>query len=82
MDQHASSAIKTVLNEGVGGGKMLQQILVVDVIYLDDQVLIFGKESFIQRETQHREDMGDVCLLESLLAAERKDATASRAGVR
>lgn len=76
MDQHASSPIKTVLNEGVGGGKMLQQILVVDVIYLDDKVLIFGKESFIQRETQHREDMGDVCLFESLLAAERKDATA------
>ena len=77
MNQHTSSSIKSILDKRIGGGKVLQQILVVDVIYLDDKVLMLGEECFIQREPQHGDDMGDVGLFESLLAAEREDTTAT-----
>lgn len=47
MNQDPTSPIQPLLDEGIGSSKMLEQILVVDVIHLDDQVLVLGEKSVV-----------------------------------
>jgi hypothetical protein len=39
MHEHTTSTVETFLDEAIGGGKELQQVLVVDVVNLDHQML-------------------------------------------
>lgn len=48
MHQYAASGIKTLLDEGIGGGKMLEQVFIVDVVHLDDEVFVISEQVFIQ----------------------------------
>lgn len=40
MNEHSSSAIKAVPNEGIGGWKVLKDVLIFQVVHLHDQMLI------------------------------------------
>ena len=53
MNQYTSSPIKPLLDEGIAGGKMLNNVLVFHVIDLDDVVLEVHEEIIIQRQPQH-----------------------------
>lgn len=64
MYQYSATTIEPLLDEFVGGWKVLQQILVFDVVNLYYHVLLEGAEKLpIQRQAQHRQDMCDVRLL-------------------
>ena len=68
MDQYASSSIKSLLNEGITGRKMLKDILVFHVINLNDKVLKIDKEITVKRQPQGRKYMGDVGLCQGVFA--------------
>ena len=68
MDQDASSPIKSLLNEGITVGKMLQDVLVFHVINLDDAVLKIDKEMTVKRQSQGRKYMCDVGLCQGVFA--------------
>ncbi len=78
MNQDPSPPIESLPDERISGSEMLQQILVLDVVDLDDQVLVLSEQRVVQRQSQHRDDVRDVRLRESLLAAEREDPTRGR----
>lgn len=69
MNQYASSLIKPLLDEGIAGGKMLNDIFVIDVIDFDDVVLVINKEIAIERQSQHRYYMCNVGLVQGLFSA-------------
>ena len=68
MDQYTSSSIKSLLDEGVAGGKILNDILVIDVIDLDDIVLEIEEEMIVERQPQGGKYMRDVRLDQGLFA--------------
>ena len=68
MDQYTSSSIKSLLDEGVAGGKMRNDVLVIDVINLDDVVLIIEEEMIVERQPQGGKYMRDVRLDQGLFA--------------
>lgn len=78
MNQDPSPPIESLPDKSISSSEMLEQILVLDVVHLDDQVLVLGEQRVVQRQPQHRDDVRDVCLRESLLAAEREDPTRGR----
>ena len=53
---------------------MLEQVFVIDIVDLDNHVLEGGEEVVVEGGAQDRQDMSNVCLLESLAAPQRKDA--------
>lgn len=73
VDQHTPAAIEPILDKRIGCSKMLEQIFIVDVVYLDDMVLVRGKDFLVKRQAQHGEHMGDVGRFQSLLPAEGKN---------
>ena len=68
MNQYACSAMQPLLDEGVAGGKMLNDVLVFDVIDLDDVMLEMGKEMVIERQSQDGYYMSDVGLGQGIFA--------------
>lgn len=50
MDQHASASIKAFLNEGIAGDEMLEDVVVIDIIYLHDMMLVWRKQAFVKRK--------------------------------
>ena len=47
MYQNASTAIKTLLNESIRGGEVLQQIFVLHVVDLYEKMLVWADQRFI-----------------------------------
>lgn len=68
MNQYTSSTVKPLLDEGIAGGKMFNDVLVFHVIQLDDVVLEIEEEMIIKWQPQHRYYMCDIGLVQSLLA--------------
>ncbi len=68
MNQYTFSAMQPLLDEGVAGGKMLNDVLVFDVIDLDDVMLEMGKEMVIERQSQDGYYMSDVGLGQGIFA--------------
>ena len=66
MNQDASSSIKSLLNEGITGRKMLNDVLIFHVINLDDLVLQIHKEIIVKRQSHGRKYMGDVGLCQGI----------------
>ena len=53
MYKHAPTSIKSILNELVAAGEMLQQVFVVDIVHFDDLVRESFEELWIQWEFQN-----------------------------
>lgn len=77
MHEDATAAVKAGLNETVGLREVLQQVLVVDVVDLDDMVLVGAEQRLVERQAQHRQHVGDVCLGERVAAAQGEEAAAA-----
>lgn len=77
VHKDTATAIEAVLDETIGCREVLQQILIVYIIDLDEHVVERAEQLLVQRHTQDREDMRDVGVPESFLAAEREYAAAS-----
>lgn len=52
MNQDASTGIEPVLDKGVAGGEMLDDVVVIHVIDLDDVVVEIEEEMVIERQPQ------------------------------
>lgn len=47
MNKHPATSIKRVLNEVIAGREVLEQVFIVDVVYLDDLVVVILEEVLI-----------------------------------
>ena len=68
MNQYASSAAQALLNEGIAGGEMLDDVVVFHVIDRDDVVAEIRKGTVIEGQTQGGEYMRDVGFGQGFLA--------------
>ncbi|KAF6224021.1 hypothetical protein HO133_010595 [Letharia lupina] len=53
MNQYTSSGVEALLDEGIAGGEMLNDVLVFHVVDLDDMVVEIHEEMIIERQPQH-----------------------------
>ena len=60
MNQNPSTAIETVLDEGITGGEMLEDILISDIVQLDNEMFVGREEVLVERKTEHGDDVCDV----------------------
>jgi hypothetical protein len=67
--EHAAAAIQSVLYEPVARRKVLDQILIVDVIHLDHMMLIPLEQDFLERQPQDGKHMRDLGRLQCFFAA-------------
>jgi hypothetical protein len=74
--KHPATTIKALLNETIGGGEVLQQVLVFDVVNLDYMMAVGAEEVVVGGHAQHVRDVG---LAESVTPAQREDAVGSSA---
>lgn len=70
MHKNAASVLEAILDEVDCLWKVLEQILIVDVILFDDLVREAFKERLIQRQPQDREHMRYPRSLQCVLAAQ------------
>lgn len=77
--KHPATAIETVLDETIGGGEVLEQILIVDVVDLNDVVGVGAEEVVVDGHTQHGQHVGDVGLAQSVTPAQGEDAVGASA---
>ena len=63
MNQDSSATRKTLADEGITGGEVLQDILVLHVVQLNHQMLVRLEQGLIQGEPQRRDDVSDVGVL-------------------
>lgn len=78
MHKHAASTIEAFLDETIGGHEVLEQVLVLDIIDVNDKMLERLEKIPIWRQPQDREDMGDVSVVQLLLASQGKQSGVSR----
>ena len=52
VDKHSSTAIETLLDEVVGGGEVLKDILILNIIHFDHKMLVTLEQIPIQRQAQ------------------------------
>ena len=70
MNEDPSSTVQPLPDEGIAGGKMLDGVVVFHVIELDDVVLEIEKEMVLKRQVQHGDYVGDIGLVQGLLAVQ------------
>ena len=78
MNQDPSSTVQPLPDEGIAGGKMLDGIVVLDVIELDDVVLEIEEEMVLKRQVQHGDYVGDIGLVQGLFAAQGEEPVVRR----
>ena len=74
LDQDSAPAVEPLLDEAIGGGEMLEEVFVVDIVDLYNVLLEGAEEGRVQWGAQDRDDVGNVCLLESLTSAKGEHA--------
>lgn len=78
MNQDPSSTVQPLPDEGIAGRKMLDGVVVFHVIELDDVVLEIEEEMVLKRQVQHRDYVGDIGLVQGLLAAQGEEPVVRR----
>ena len=63
MNQDSTATCKALADERIAGGKVLQDILVFDIVQLDHQMLVRLEELLVQGEPQRGDDVSDVGVL-------------------
>ena len=74
MHEDSTASIKPLLNEFVARCKMLNDVLVLDVIQLDHVMLVILEQILVQRQTQDGEYVRDVGSAERLFPAKGEQA--------
>ena len=68
MNQYAAPTVQALLNKGIAGGEMLDDVVVSHVINGDDLVAEIRKEMGIERQAQGGEYMRDVRVSQGFFA--------------
>lgn len=63
MYKYASATIDAFLDEGIAARKVLDYVLVFNVINLNGEMFVLFVQLLIERQSQYRYDMGDVGLI-------------------
>ena len=66
-----------MLNEMIGLGKIIDELLVVHIIYLDREMSVASDQILVDGPINHRYDMRDVCCFQSISSPEGNEAVAS-----
>ena len=72
MHKDSSARSKPILNEFVGSGKMLEKVLVFDVVDFNNVMLKAFEQCLLERQTKHGEDMRDAGFLQRRSSTERE----------
>ena len=48
MNQHTAATIKSLLNESVAGGEMLNDVVVIDIVYLNNVMLVRREQALVK----------------------------------
>ena len=68
MYQDSAATIESFLYESIAGREMLKDILVLDVIYFDNKMLVALEEIPINRQAQYRDHVSYASLVQCFLA--------------
>ena len=74
MNQHPPSSVKAPLDEGIAGGKILNDVLVFHIIDLDDVVGEVDEELVIEGQSQDGEHVCDVGFGQGIFAPEGEES--------
>ena len=74
MDKDTTATIQPLLDKGNTCRKVLKNVLILYIVYLDDKVLQPIEWLFFQGKPQGRDDMGNVGILQSVAASQSEDA--------
>lgn len=69
MHKHPATAVKSFLDEAVGGRKVLEQVFVVDIVHLNDHVREGAEQGWVQRHAEDGQHVSDISLLKSVAPA-------------
>lgn len=72
--------VKGVLDELVGCWEMLEQVLVLYIVHFDDHVFERAEQVLVERHAEHRQDVSNISLLESVTPAQGEHAIESSVG--
>lgn len=75
MDEHPASLLQPLVDKLIGCGEVLNQVFIFYIINLDLHVLKRGEEILIKRQSDHREYVCDIGLLERISTLQREHAT-------
>ena len=48
MNQHSAAIIKSLLNESIAGGEMLNDVVVIDIVYLNNVMLVRREQALVK----------------------------------
>jgi hypothetical protein len=75
LDQDSATTVEPLLDEVIGSGKVLEKVFIIDIVDLYNVLLERTEEGRVQWAAQDGDDVGNVCLLESLTPAKSEHAT-------
>lgn len=74
MHQNSPSPIQSFLNESIGNGKLLDDVLFGQIVDLDEQMRELCRQGLLRWRSEDGDDVGDVSLLESISRTEGEDS--------
>lgn len=74
MHQDVAMVVQSVLDEAIGGGKVLEEILLVLVVDVNLKMLVWLYELFVNGPAEDGDDVCDVGLCDGLFAAQGEQA--------
>jgi hypothetical protein len=69
MNQDSTAIIQSALDEFIACSKMLEKILILNIVYLDHFVGKGLEQGLVERESQDRQDVRDAGILQCCLPA-------------
>lgn len=69
MHKHPAISVQTIPDELIAGRKMLQEVLIIDIVDFHDLVIEALKKCRVQWKSQDREHMGNATSLQRFSAA-------------
>ena len=77
MNQHTAIAGQATPYKRIGGGEMLHDVFILEVIEFDRQMLVLGAQVFIERPAKSRDDVRDVAVGERRFALHANESAIS-----
>jgi hypothetical protein len=74
MHQHSATCVKACLDEGIGGGEVGEEVLLLDIVHRDHEMLVRSKQLVARLQIEDREHMCDVGCFHGILPPQSENA--------
>lgn len=74
MHQHSATCVQARLDEGVGGGEMGDEVLLLDIVHGDHEMLVGPKQLIVRLQIEDREHMCDLGFFHGILPSQSENA--------